>query len=48
MEDFIEGLKKVEQDLAYYICPKNKNGFVKSNCDRRRMFHDQRAGKFAW
>ena len=29
MEDFIEGLKKVEQDLAYYICPKNKNGFVK-------------------
>ncbi|MEQ0924913.1 hypothetical protein ABLT40_14260 [Acinetobacter schindleri] len=29
MEDFIEGLKKVEQDLAYFICPKNKNGFVK-------------------
>lgn len=29
MEDLIEGLKKVEQDLAYFICPKNKNGFVK-------------------
>ncbi|WP_168419382.1 hypothetical protein [Acinetobacter towneri] len=29
MKYLTESLKKVEQDLAYFICPKNKNGFVK-------------------
>ncbi|MEB6565785.1 hypothetical protein MXL26_10580 [Acinetobacter towneri] len=29
MEDFIEGLKKVEQDLAYFVSPENKDGFIK-------------------
>ena len=29
MKDLIEGLKKVEQDLAYFVSPENKDGFIK-------------------
>lgn len=29
MGDLIDGLKKVEQELAYFVSPKNKEGFIK-------------------